>query len=90
MSRSLKAHLLLVLVTFIWGATFVVVKDSLNNASPLLYNAVRMTVAAIVLAAIFYRQLNFSREVTQAIEAMDECIAQKALQAPSLAKSFAK
>lgn len=66
MSRSLKAHLLLVLVTFIWGATFVVVKDSLNNASPLLYNAVRMTVAAMVLAAIFYRQLNFSREVTQA------------------------
>jgi drug/metabolite transporter (DMT)-like permease len=65
-SRSLKAHLLLVLVTFIWGATFVVVKDSLNNASPLLYNAVRMTVAAIVLAAIFHRQLNFSREVVRA------------------------
>ena len=57
MSRSLKAHLLLVLITFIWGATFVVIKDSLNEASPLLYNAVRMTIAAIVLAAIFYRQL---------------------------------
>jgi drug/metabolite transporter (DMT)-like permease len=56
-SRSLKAHLLLVLVTFIWGATFVVVKDSLNDASPLLYNAVRMTIAAAVLAVIFYRQL---------------------------------
>ncbi len=57
MSRSLKAHLLLVLITFIWGATFVVIKDSLNAASPLLYNAVRMTIAAIVLAAIFFRQL---------------------------------
>jgi len=56
-SRSLKAHLLLVLITFIWGATFVVVKDSLNDASPLLYNAVRMTIAAVVLAAIFHRQL---------------------------------
>jgi drug/metabolite transporter (DMT)-like permease len=60
-SRSLKAHLLLVLVTFVWGATFVVVKDSLSNASPLLYNAVRMTIAAVVLAAIFYRQLRSIR-----------------------------
>jgi drug/metabolite transporter (DMT)-like permease len=66
-SRSLKAHLLLVLVTFIWGATFVVVKDSLNNSSPLLYNAVRMTVAAVVLAAIFYRKLfSITREVLKA------------------------
>ena len=64
MSRSLKAHLLLVLITFIWGATFVVVKDSLNDSSPLLYNAVRMTLAAVVLAAIFYRQLQtITREV---------------------------
>jgi drug/metabolite transporter (DMT)-like permease len=63
-SRSLKAHLLLVLITFIWGATFVVVKDSLNDSSPLLYNAVRMTLAAVVLAAIFYRQLQtITREV---------------------------
>jgi drug/metabolite transporter (DMT)-like permease len=63
-SRSLKAHLLLVLITFIWGSTFVVVKDSLNNASPLFYNAVRMTVAAVLLAAIFHRQLTtITREV---------------------------
>ncbi len=63
MSRSLKAHLLLVLITFIWGATFVVIKDSLNDSSPLLYNAVRMTLAALVLAAIFFRQLgSISRE----------------------------
>jgi drug/metabolite transporter (DMT)-like permease len=63
-SRSLKAHLLLVLITFIWGATFVVVKDSLNESSPLLYNAVRMTLATIVLAAIFHRQLlTITREV---------------------------
>jgi drug/metabolite transporter (DMT)-like permease len=66
-SRSLKAHLLLVLITFIWGATFVVVKDSLNESSPLLYNAVRMTLAAIVLAAIFHRQLlTITREVAVA------------------------
>lgn len=57
MSRSLKAHLLLVLCTFAWGATFVVIKDALHDSSPLLFNAVRMVLAALVLAAIFYRQL---------------------------------
>jgi len=65
-SRSLKAHLLLVLITFIWGATFVVIKDSLNDASPLLYNAVRMTIAALLLAAIFFRQL---RSITRPVAA---------------------
>ncbi len=57
MSRSLKAHLLLVLITFIWGATFVVIKDALNDASPLLFNAVRFVISSVLLAAIFFRQL---------------------------------
>lgn len=57
MSRSLKAHLLLVLCTLAWGATFVVIKDALRDSSPLVFNAVRMTVSAVLLAAIFHRQL---------------------------------
>src|SRR4051812_17003220 len=57
MSRSLKAHLLLVLVTMIWGATFVVIKNALTEISPLLFNAVRMTLASICLAAIYWRPL---------------------------------
>lgn len=57
MSRSLKAHLLLVICTFVWGATFVVIKDALTDSSPLLYNAVRMSIAAVLLALIFHRQL---------------------------------
>jgi len=38
-SRSLKAHLLLVFITLIWGATFVVIKNALNDISPLFFNA---------------------------------------------------
>jgi drug/metabolite transporter (DMT)-like permease len=57
MSRSLKAHLLLLAATFIWGATFIVIKDALADASPLMFNAVRMSIAAIVLCLIFFRQL---------------------------------
>ncbi len=57
MSRSLKAHILLVLITLIWGATFVVIKNALADVSPLFFNAVRMTLAAVVLAAVFHRDL---------------------------------
>ena len=57
MSRSLKAHLLLVLITLIWGATFVVIKNALSEITPLFFNAVRMSLAAILLAIVFHRQL---------------------------------
>lgn len=55
MSRSIKAHLLLVLITLIWGSTFVLIKEALNEASPLLLNAVRMSLAALLLA-VYYRK----------------------------------
>ena len=57
MSRSLKAHLLLVLVTIVWGVTFVEIKDALNDVSPLFFNAVRMTVAGTALLLIFRKHL---------------------------------
>ena len=55
MSRSLKAHILLVLITLIWGSNFVVIKNALADISPLFFNAVRMSLAAVVLAVVFYR-----------------------------------
>ncbi len=57
MSRSIKAHLLLVLMTLIWGSTFVLIKQALADASPLVLNAVRMFLAAALLAAYYRRQL---------------------------------
>jgi len=56
-SRSLKAHILLVLITLIWGSNFVVIKNALADISPLFFNAVRMSLAAVVLAMVFYREL---------------------------------
>ena len=55
MSRSIKAHLLLVLITLIWGSTFVLIKKALEDSSPLVLNAVRMSLAAILLG-LFYRK----------------------------------
>ncbi|HMC29588.1 MAG TPA: DMT family transporter [Candidatus Angelobacter sp.] len=57
MSRSLKAHLLLVLMTLIWGSTFVLIKKALLDSSPLVLNAVRMMLAATLLALYYRRQL---------------------------------
>ena len=57
MSRSLKAHLSLVAMTLIWGATFVVIKNALYDISPLLFNAIRMSCAAVILAVAFHKQL---------------------------------
>ena len=58
MSRALKAHILLVLVTFVWGATFVVIKDAVEqDASPLMFNFVRMVLATVTLAVVFHQEL---------------------------------
>jgi drug/metabolite transporter (DMT)-like permease len=57
MPKRLKAHVLLVLVTFVWGVTFVVIKNALADATPLTFNFVRMTLAAAMLALVFHREL---------------------------------
>ncbi len=57
MSRSLKAHILLVLTTLVWGVTFVQIKDALNDISPLLFNAVRMALAGAALVVVYHRHL---------------------------------
>ncbi|NYF80367.1 DMT family transporter [Granulicella arctica] len=57
MRSNTKAQLLLLAVVAVWGATFVLVKDALNDVSPLLFNLLRMTLAFLVLAAVNYRHL---------------------------------
>ncbi len=67
MSRSVKAHILLVLVTLVWGATFVQIKDALRDISPLFFNAVRITLASTALASIYFRELRaMSRDALRA------------------------
>jgi drug/metabolite transporter (DMT)-like permease len=56
-SPSTLAHLLLLGVVFVWGTTFVLIKDALQDASPLLFNFLRMTLAFLALAIVNHRQL---------------------------------
>jgi len=53
MSRSLKAHLLLLAVVFVWGSTFVLIKGALADISPLLFNLLRMALATLCLALVY-------------------------------------
>lgn len=55
-SRSIKAHVLLLALTLVWGATFVLIKSALAQATPLGFNAVRMVLASAALLAVFGRQ----------------------------------
>jgi drug/metabolite transporter (DMT)-like permease len=55
--RSSRADLALLLATFFWGATFVVVKEALNHSSALLFIAVRFTIATLIVALLMRRHL---------------------------------
>ena len=56
-SNSTLAHLLLLSVVLVWGATFVLVKDALTDASPLLFNLLRMALAFVVLVIVNHRTI---------------------------------
>jgi drug/metabolite transporter (DMT)-like permease len=55
MSKRTLAELLLVVVTFIWGSTFVIVKGALEDASPLPFVSLRFTVAGLLLLWVLAR-----------------------------------
>jgi drug/metabolite transporter (DMT)-like permease len=57
LSDSALAHILLLAVVLVWGTTFVLVKDALHDASPLLFNLLRMSLAFLALAILNRRQL---------------------------------
>ena len=53
---SLRADLTIAAISFIWGATFVIVKDALAGVSTLLFLALRFSFASALLFAVFRRQ----------------------------------
>lgn len=57
MSERARAELALIGVTAIWGSTFVVVKNALDDVSTLLFLAMRFTLATAVLFILFRSQL---------------------------------
>ncbi|GAB5464645.1 MAG: DMT family transporter [Candidatus Kapaibacteriales bacterium] len=65
MQQNHKAELMLILMTAIWGATFLVTSEGLNSATPLLYNVLRFALAFVLTLAVFFRKINFRDKETQ-------------------------
>ncbi len=57
LGRQLAADLSLLLVTAIWGTTFVIVKETVAVVPPLTFIALRFTLATISMAVLFGRRL---------------------------------
>ncbi|MBI5215847.1 MAG: DMT family transporter [Ignavibacteriae bacterium] len=57
MSKQPKAEFLLFLTTFVWGSTFVVVKGSLDDASPLFFITLRFLLSSAILFLVFYKKI---------------------------------
>jgi drug/metabolite transporter (DMT)-like permease len=53
LQRAWRADLALVFITLIWGATFVVVKQALEDSSTLLFLALRFSLATVALGLVF-------------------------------------
>lgn len=74
--RALAADAALLAVTLIWGVTFPVVKSALVAASPLVFNAARMTLAALLLVAVYRPAFaRLAREVWIVSALMGLCLA---------------
>jgi drug/metabolite transporter (DMT)-like permease len=56
-SKPVQADLALILITFVWGSTFTIVKQSLESISPILFVAMRFWIATIVCVAFMPGQL---------------------------------
>jgi len=51
------AQIALVLVTLIWGITFIMVKDALNDAGPFAFGTLRFTIAGILTLVIVNKSI---------------------------------
>lgn len=62
--KRLKAEILLVIVTIIWGGTFAVIKTGLDSASPLMLLGVRFGAAFLLFTLFYFKKFTFSGKRT--------------------------
>ena len=56
-NKKRLAQILLVFVTLIWGVTFIMVKDALNDAGPFAFGTLRFTIAGILTLAVVNKSI---------------------------------
>jgi drug/metabolite transporter (DMT)-like permease len=55
--RNVKVNALLVLVTMIWGSTFLIVQQSVRLTGPFTFLTMRFGIGALALAALFHKRM---------------------------------
>lgn len=60
----IKAELILILVTIIWGGTFAVIKTGLDSSSPLILLAVRFGASFLMFTAIYFKKIKICGKQT--------------------------
>jgi drug/metabolite transporter (DMT)-like permease len=55
--RKVKVNALLVLVTMIWGSTFLITQHTIKLTGPFTFLALRFSIGALILALIFHKRL---------------------------------
>ncbi len=58
--KERNAEFLLLIVVIIWASNYPLAKWALNELSPLLFNGIRYTVAAMVLAILYFRKSSWT------------------------------
>lgn len=61
MGRPSREELLLVLITFVWGTTFLIVHVAMGHSGPWFFVGLRFAVAGLISAVIFHRALRGTR-----------------------------
>ncbi len=57
--KRFKGEIALLIITVIWGATFPIIKESLNDSTPFIFVAVRFSIASILILPFFLRKVKF-------------------------------
>jgi len=66
-SKRRKSEAVLIIITLIWGGTFVVIKGALDDASPLFFVGIRFSIAALILTPFMLTRFRgFTKPVLRA------------------------
>ena len=57
MNKKLRANLALLLITLIWGSSFIFMKNALDFISPLAFLGIRFSIAAVILILVNIKKL---------------------------------
>jgi drug/metabolite transporter (DMT)-like permease len=62
--KRFKGEIALLIITVIWGATFPIIKESLNDSTPFIFVAVRFSIATILILPFFLPKVKMLNKQT--------------------------